>query len=359
MKILITEPTYKHSIALSRYLKDYDSSFEIIGITSYTPRFPKLFCRYYDRLIVSPLENAVQDIPYDLLIPVGNSSVEFASKHQLKKVILPSSSSIKVGINKAQTLEVAKNLGIPIPRTYNLTSMLDIDTISLNFPCVVKGVVEAGKNVVSYPKTFEEVKNAVLNAIKDPSQRGEYPVIQEYVTGVGLGFFAFYQHGVLKRFYMHQRIREFPVSGGASTAAKTIYHQKAFEYGKRLLDHLQWHGPAMVEFKYDPLTDALALMEINPKFWGSTELGLVAGINFGELLVRTIRGENLVPNISSESYKKTTFFWPFEGDLAAILQSRRWGTIREYLSNDYFTNARTNGFLLNIFRLAEFFKRNG
>ena len=45
----------------------------------------------------------------------------------------------------------------------------------------------------------------------------------------------------------------------------------------------------MVEFKLDEQTQEVKLMEINPKFWGSLELGLAAGVNFGELLVRTAR----------------------------------------------------------------------
>ena len=156
---------------------------------------------------------------------------------------------------------------------------------------------------------------------------------------------------------MHQRIREFPVSGGASTAAKTIYHAQAFEYGKKLLDHLKWHGPAMVEFKYDPHTEKLALMEINPKFWGSTELGLAAGVNFGELLVRARRGESIAPDYSADSYQRLSFYWPFEGDLAALWQTKDWQGLKQYWEEPYYTNAKANGFLLNCFRLLELLKR--
>lgn len=357
MKILITEPTYKHAIALARYLKAYDSSIELIGVSSYRPKFPSLFARYYDEFLVGALEDIVAKEQYDLLIPVGNASVAKASALQLRKVVLPSQGSINVGLNKALTLDVARRLGIPVPRTHILRSVEDIDTLDVPFPCVVKGLMEAGKNVVSYPSSREELKEAFDAIHGDPTQEGHLPAIQEYIPGVGLGFFGFYQHGQLKRFYMHQRIREYPLSGGASTAAKTIFHPEAFEYGKKLLDHLQWHGPAMVEFKYDPLTGKLALMEINPKFWGSTELGLAAGVNFGELLVRTMKDENIPAMLSPDAYKRVSFYWPFEGDLAALAQLGQWSELaRCYWRKGSHTNVRTNGFLLNCFRVADFMR---
>lgn len=357
MKVLITDATYKHALALARHLKAYDPYIEVVAVSAHAPRYPRLFAVHYDRMLIGDLASIAEKENPDLLIPVGNGSVEQASTLGIKSAILPSQESIRIGLNKQLTLNLANALGIPIPKTHAVTTIEDIDHLPLEYPCVVKGIMEAGKNVVRYPQTLEEVKKDVQRIIDDPSQKKQFPAIQEYISGMGLGFFGLYQHGELKRFYMHRRIREFPISGGASTAAETIYHPAAFEYGKKLLDALQWHGPAMVEFKYDPHTEKLALMEINPKFWGSTELGLAAGVNFGELLVRIARGENLNADYSADSYKKTTFHWPFEGDLAAILKSRNWSALKSYWTESYQTNVKTNGFLLNCFRLLEHARR--
>ena len=45
----------------------------------------------------------------------------------------------------------------------------------------------------------------------------------------------------------------------------------------------------MVEFKHQQSPDRLVLMEINPKFWGSVELALEAGVDFASDLVRVPR----------------------------------------------------------------------
>lgn len=357
MKICITDATFKHSLGLARYLKEYDSTLKLIGITEFKPKTYSLYKRQYDHLEIGPLSDILKKIEHDLVIPVGNKSVELISRLQQHKAILPKKEMIDLAISKRLTAELAENLGIPVPKTYQIMHIEDISNLQLTFPCIVKGALEAGKNLISYPKNKKELHNAVTNFINDPSQQQTMPIIQEYVPGVGLGFFAFYQKGILKRFYMHQRIRELPITGGSSTAAKTIFHPKGFEYGKMLLDKLEWHGPAMVEFRYDPLQDKLWLMEINPKFWGSTELGLAAGVNFGEFLLRTIKGESLQQNLSVDSYKRMQFFWPVDGDITALIKKGNYQGFVEYLKGGYSTNLSTYGFGLSLAGLIKTLKQ--
>ena len=56
------------------------------------------------------------------------------------------------------------------------------------------------------------------------------------------------------------------------------------DYAVRLLQHMGWHGVAMVEFKVERETGIPQLMEINGRFWGSLQLAIDAGINFPFLL---------------------------------------------------------------------------
>ncbi len=49
---------------------------------------------------------------------------------------------------------------------------------------------------------------------------------------------------------------------------------------RRLIKALDWHGVAMVEFKWNPATGEYWLMEINGRFWGSLPLACAAGADF-------------------------------------------------------------------------------
>jgi predicted ATP-grasp superfamily ATP-dependent carboligase len=87
---------------------------------------------------------------------------------------------------------------------------------------------------------------------------------------------------------MHERIWEYPITGGPSVLARIVDDPVLEKLGLALLRSLNWNGVAMVEFKYSP--DAgYFLMEINPRLWGSLDLSIAAGADFPYLLVEPNR----------------------------------------------------------------------
>jgi len=360
MKIIITDATYKHSLAIARYIKKYNNNVDVIGFIKGNKKnrfLYKLFLKEYSNILFGNLETILNLNNYDLVIPVGASSAEIAARSTTTKKVLPSLQSIKIALNKIKTLRLAEKLGIPIPHTMFLITKEDLGNINVKYPCVIKGSLECGKSLVKYANNKNELENFIDLIYQDKSQGGILPIIQEHISGVGVGFFGFYQNGKLKRFYIHKRLREYPITGGPSTAAETFYHPKIFEYGKKMLDELNWNGVAMVEFKYDEKVDKLWLMEINPKFWGSCELGLVAGINFGELIIKSFKGENIKENLSPDSYKRIKFYWPLDNDILHILKNKKYKSLLDYLKTDYKSNFLTNGALMNIYKFLDLLRR--
>ena len=45
----------------------------------------------------------------------------------------------------------------------------------------------------------------------------------------------------VRAFFMHKRIREFPITGEASTCAESIFDDKLKKVGLELLQSLRWH----------------------------------------------------------------------------------------------------------------------
>jgi predicted ATP-grasp superfamily ATP-dependent carboligase len=174
---------------------------------------------------------------------------------------------------KQNSVAVAERLGIPVPQTYS-----DPTTVT-RFPVVVKKNVGAG--AVRY------VNDAAELARTDTTDS----LVQEYVPGTGYGFFALFDHGRERAIFMHRRLREYPVTGGASTAAESFYDEELRDLGLRLLRGLDWHGVAMVEFKKDERDAIYKLMEVNAKFWGSLDLAIVAGVDFPWLAVQLALGK--------------------------------------------------------------------
>ena len=82
-----------------------------------------------------------------------------------------------------------------------------------------------------------------------------------------------------------------------------------------MLDALQWHGVAMVEFRRDSRDGDYKLIEVNPKFWGSLDLALAADADFPGDLCRMALGEDLP--FTDVYQRNLRFQWPLSthGDL--------------------------------------------
>jgi predicted ATP-grasp superfamily ATP-dependent carboligase len=273
------------------------------------------------RSIASAIREILQRNPHDVLIPVGYATTlalaqEKETLSPLTRLETADCEQIRFAADKERVRELATRLDIPVPATMYADSKeaLEVCAKRLGYPVIVKARQESAGITVRVVKTPEMLFPAFdsLHGGSESSMANT-PMIQEFIPGRGCGFFALYDHGSCKRVFMHQRIRENPPEGGISCCAESFYDAALKELSLRLLDALQWHGVAMVEFRYDQRDRKYKLLEINPKFWGSLDLALAAGVDFPGDLCRMATGELMS---YSEEYKRNLrFHWPFSGDL--------------------------------------------
>ena len=346
IKVLITDATYKHTLGAIRSLGER-GIYVIAGASSkYAQSF---YSRYCSEELIYPdprnedefagfLLKYVKDNKIDVLLPVGYLATIALSKHKddfckYTKLPIANRDSMEIASDKDKTLEFAKNLGIAIPKTYNTIEEI------VNFPIVVKGIKECGR--IRYVNSQEELsKITIANS-----------VLQEYIPGEGYGFLALFNNGEARAIFMHKRIRQYPVTGGPSTAAESIYDPKLRELGTRLLKALNWHGVAMVEFKKDLRDGEFKLMEINPKFWGSLDLSIASGVDFPYLIIKMAIDGDIEPVLNYKVGIK--FRWLFPDDILHLLANP--GSIGAFVS-DFFdkntkSNIRLNDIKPNLFQI--------
>jgi predicted ATP-grasp superfamily ATP-dependent carboligase len=199
---------------------------------------------------------------------------------------------------------------------------------------VVKGFKESGH--ITYVNSREELEKIDTREA----------IIQEYIQGEGYGFFALLDYGKPKAIFMHKRRREYPITGGASTSAESIYDEKLKETGLKLLKALNWHGVAMVEFKKDEKAGDFVLMEINPKFWGSLDLAIASDMDFPYLAVKMALGEDFEPVMKYKVGVK--FRWPWPDDTVRFFaKPSDWSPVADMFNpkvktNVWFTDFRPN-----------------
>ncbi len=198
--------------------------------------------------------------------------------------------------DKRSVYVLAKQLDIPVPETrfVECPEEARIATVGLKFPLVVKPyrsrIWSEGTWLcadVRYVSSFEELRRLTQTV---EAFRHHPFLVQEYVQGQGAGVFAQYDTGRAVTFFAHRRLRERPPSGGVSVLSESVGldpHMR--ELSRRILDHVGWHGVAMVEFKV--CADGRPyLMEVNPRFWGSLQLAIDAGVDFPWLAYQLATG---------------------------------------------------------------------
>lgn len=203
--------------------------------------------------------------------------------------------------NKWWLLELARDLGISVPRTHFVHKPDELNALrgQIDFPAVLKPFrsrICCGprwlETAVRYAGSFEEIERMVAQF----EFLNQHPfMIQECVRGQGEGVFTLYNQGQAVVFFGHRRLRENPPSGGVSVLSESIVpNPKAQEAARKLLDFIRWHGVAMVEFKVAE-DGTPYLMEVNARFWGSLQLAIDAGVDFPWLLYQLATGQPVDP----------------------------------------------------------------
>jgi predicted ATP-grasp superfamily ATP-dependent carboligase len=80
----------------------------------------------------------------------------------------------------------------------------------------------------------------------------------------------------------------------------------------RLLQHMQWYGPAEVEFRIDPRDGKPTLMEVNPRLWGSLFTGIVAGVDFPYMLYRMAMDGDVEPVTEYRTDRRARYFFTLD-----------------------------------------------
>ena len=225
----------------------------------------------------------------DVTIPADDETVKFFSKNkdilqEYTKIPVANYETIELANNKAEIIQIAKKIGIPIPKTSIVNDVESID-IPSNFPLIVKPNLGSGSRGMFVVHDEEQL----FNAVQEITKKGMIALVQEKIPmeGAGYGVSALLNwKSEVRAIFVHKRLREYPVHGGPSTLRISVKYPELAKLGVKLLKYIGFQGAAMVEFKMDPRDNTPKLMEINPRLWGSLQLAIASGVNFPLYLVK-------------------------------------------------------------------------
>jgi predicted ATP-grasp superfamily ATP-dependent carboligase len=344
-RVLITEGYNPVSVPIMRSLGKQNID---ISVTTNSPMSISCFSKYcknqyivpsivHEKEYSSAVAKIVKKFKFELLVPVFEESLLPISKNRDSisshtNLPLASHASILSCIDKLSTMKLAIENGVPIPKTYFVKNSTELKSISekVNYPAVVKprwSMIWKGDRIFHRRGGFVNSPPELVATYNSIHPYFPYPLIQEYVPGINYSVAALYNKGKPRAFCCIKVQRAWPPTGGNSCFRESVQLDTQMkEYSEKMLEALDWHGIAEVEFRFDQRDNVPKLMEINPRFWGSLCVAINAGVDFPYLLYQmTMNGD-----INSVTKYKTGIKGRyFQQDLLYIIRIFKEGFVNQ------------------------------
>jgi len=255
----------------------------------------------HSQLFVEFLLKVIKKEKIDLLIPTTDYDIYpiLANRELFDSVVmvaLPENYLLDIVNDKIKTIQLAEKLNVPVPKTYVAKDSTEVANLEgkLSWPIVVKPQFSKkltnGKKIESFQITYANSSDDLQRTMKVLENKCSV-ILQEYHSGIGYGIEMLTHKGAPVAAFAHKRLREIPITGGASSYRQSIkLDDKLFFYALKILKELRWNGLAMIEFKANE-SEAF-LMEINGRVWGSLPLAVASGVNFPVLLANLFLSNN-------------------------------------------------------------------
>ena len=188
---------------------------------------------------------------FDLVIPCDDFSILPLQlrRHELAnaRIALLDEDAFRIASDKQQTYELARELGISLPRQTRVDSVEEIAPLARDFgwPLVLK---PASSITAAEPGTRNVVRKA--RSLAEVQEIARPPLlVQENFIGIGVGVEMLCREGEVLVAFQHERVHE-PMSGGGSTYRKSVpLSPHLLDAARRLMRAMRYTGVGMVEFK--------------------------------------------------------------------------------------------------------------
>jgi len=305
-RVFVLDANQRSALATTRTLGKHhvpvitgdESSTSLAGSSRYSLHYASHPSpRLHPDLFITAIAKICAEQNIDIIFPMTELTTGLLLNNQdkLPQITLPLADiqQIDALADKCSLMKLAQSLDIPIPQTqYYDNAEISPETLKkMHYPLVMKPAKSWLEHNGKWIHTCVQIADTAEQAIKILRSDIAFQIapfmLQEHVPGKGEGVFALYNRGKPLTFFAHKRLREKPPQGGVSVLSKSALVDADLEaYSRKLLEKVNWHGVAMVEFRVDDNKNAY-LMEINTRFWGSLQLAIDAGVDFPWLLYKT------------------------------------------------------------------------
>jgi predicted ATP-grasp superfamily ATP-dependent carboligase len=339
MRVLVTDAGERKSLAAVRALRGAGQEVWAAGSSPLDPALSSRYCtgrfvwpspQRRPAAFVRALEATLRGGRFDVLLPMGDHTTAIAVRHarrlgRLARMAVPGPAAYEDAASKWRLCRLARDLGLAMPATLRPHSeeQLRQAASATTYPCVVKPVRGAGADGFWLARSADDL------LARHPRGRGphdlafdhRWPLVQEYVHGPIHEVCALADRGRLVAAVTQRRLRSYPPGAGPGIFNETTDEPDMLAAAETVVAGLGWHGPLQVEFIRRQSDGRLLLLEVNPRFWGTLDLTIQAGVDIPLLTCRLATGER--PAGFARGAAGVKYAWLLPYSLIALREGRR------------------------------------
>lgn len=239
------------------------------------------------RGFLDAVQAIVQRRGVGLVVPISDEDLLAldAARASLRHVQLAmaSSESLRLVLDKRANLDLAALNGLPVPRDFRLQHRSQVPDMiaALGWPIVMKrpgSPLDPRVPQFGFRVQLLHDRAQLERAIDEFCPEPPFPLFQEFVGGEAFNLVCMAIRGEIVAIHQYQSLRTHQ---GCGVLRRTVAPDVLLEaHARRVLRALDWDGVAHVGFFSDPKTGRSGYMEVNGRFWGSTQVSVDAGWDF-------------------------------------------------------------------------------
>jgi predicted ATP-grasp superfamily ATP-dependent carboligase len=232
---------------------------------------------------IANINKEIEKHNIDLVMPIWEVGIKTLTTHQDKilhknrLVLLPALTDFNAANNKWLLADHLEANDIPYPKSVLVDEVSQFSKVdSLKFPIIIKPLegFGGGRGIRMF-KTKQDLDKYFL------TNKFSYSyIVQEYIVGLDAGCSVLCKEGNILAITMQKENltddRKFAPPAGVDL----FYDKKVDSDIRKLMKSLNWSGVANIDLRLDKSDNQYKVIEINPRFWGSTEASILAGVNF-------------------------------------------------------------------------------
>lgn len=301
MRPIITTNTDDHiGLAVIRSLGRNNIEFQVVSKTRDTLGRYSRYCQ----------NKTVGLFDLDFFSKLSKDDVVFPMIEDTMLLLLKNKSTLQcqLGFSDFETIQKTRDKSIltqhaieqkiPCPKTFFITKPEDIRECrsDIDFPVVLKPNREAGGKGIRFVESADLLPKITENFL---AENGPF-LLQEkipFTTKYTVGALCNSEHK-LRRICVIKELRNYPIETGQACYVETVNNPRLVELTEKLLKSLDFFGVADIDFIIDERDNEPKLMEINPRFWGSMQVAINAGVDFPHLLYRMLEQGDIEKSLS-------------------------------------------------------------